>query len=145
MSDSKDEALLKSFKTQLKDNVLSMLLNFEELLKLVSPRTPGQITNDTEQELNAFEMQVRAGNFVRAGEALIKLVHDVKEYQIIYDYSYIEEEMDRQSEAMHAKVTEYDQTLIKMVKDLEDELSELEYEYYEKSGGPDLDSKDLLV
>ncbi|KMY90231.1 mediator of RNA polymerase II transcription subunit 22 [Drosophila simulans] len=133
---SKDEALLKSFKTQLKDNVLSMLVNFEELIKLVSPKTPGQITNDTEQELNAYEMQVRAGNFVRAGEALIKLVHDVKEYQIIYDHSFVEEEMDKQSESMDAKVVECDEALIKIVKDLEDELSDLEDEYYEKSGGP---------
>ncbi|XP_032572193.1 mediator of RNA polymerase II transcription subunit 22 [Drosophila sechellia] len=133
---SKDEALLKSFKTQLKDNVLSMLVNFEELIKLVSPKTPGQITNNTEQELNAYEMQVRAGNFVRAGEALIKLVHDVKEYQIIYDHSFVEEEMDRQSESMEAKVVECDEALIKIVKDLEDELSDLEDEYYEKSGGP---------
>ncbi|XP_033151122.1 mediator of RNA polymerase II transcription subunit 22 isoform X1 [Drosophila mauritiana] len=133
---SKDEALLKSFKTQLKDNVLSMLVNFEELIKLVSPKTPGQITNNTEQELNAYEMQVRAGNFVRAEEALIKLVHDVKEYQIIYDHSFVEEEMDRQSESMDAKVVECDEALIKIVRDLEDELLDLEDEYYEKSGGP---------
>ncbi|XP_033151126.1 mediator of RNA polymerase II transcription subunit 22 isoform X2 [Drosophila mauritiana] len=112
---SKDEALLKSFKTQLKDNVLSMLVNFEELIKLVSPKTPGQITNNTEQELNAYEMQ---------------------EYQIIYDHSFVEEEMDRQSESMDAKVVECDEALIKIVRDLEDELLDLEDEYYEKSGGP---------
>ncbi|XP_043643163.1 mediator of RNA polymerase II transcription subunit 22 [Drosophila teissieri] len=131
----KDDALLNSFKTQLKDDVQSILLNFEELLRMVSVRTKGQITDWTQQEMHALEMQVRAGNLLRAGEALIKLVNDIKEYQIIYDFSAIEEEMKRHSELLSVKQVEYDAKISDIVKDLADELTEFEEEYYGNSSG----------
>ncbi|KRJ98119.1 mediator of RNA polymerase II transcription subunit 22 [Drosophila yakuba] len=131
----KDGALLNSFKTQLRDNVQIILLNFEELLRMVSARTQGQIADGTQQEMHALEMQVRSGNLLRAGEALLKLVTDIKEYHIIYDFSSIQEEMNRQSKLLHDKQEEYDAKISEIVKDLADELTELEEEYYENSSG----------
>ncbi|XP_039479958.2 mediator of RNA polymerase II transcription subunit 22 [Drosophila santomea] len=131
----KDGALLNSYKTQLRDNVQIILLNFEELLRMVFARTLGQIADGTQQEMHALEMQVRSGNLLRAGEALLKLVNDIKEYCIIYDFSSIEEEMNRQSKLLCAKQVEYDAIISEIVKDLADELTELEEEYYENSCG----------
>ncbi|XP_026834001.1 mediator of RNA polymerase II transcription subunit 22 [Drosophila erecta] len=129
----KDEALLNSFKTQLNDNVQLILLNFEELLRMVSIGTRGQIPDATQQEMHALEMQLRSGNLIRAAEALMKLVNDIKEYHIIYDSLSIEEEMNRYSELQRDKQVEYDRKISEIVKDLDDHLTELEEEYYEFS------------
>ncbi len=62
---SKD-ALLKSYRKRLKEDVGSMAANFMEIIKLCKVEEEGQITRATQCEEDAFEMQVRAANMVRS-------------------------------------------------------------------------------
>ncbi len=61
---SKD-ALLKSYRKRLKDDIDSMVTNFSEIVKLCRLEEENQITRATQCEQDAFEMQVRAANMVR--------------------------------------------------------------------------------
>ena len=45
-----------------------------------------QVGRATQSEEDALEMQVRASNMVRAGESLMKLVSDLKQYLILNDF-----------------------------------------------------------
>ena len=59
------DALLKSYRKRLKDDVTSMISNFTEIIKLCKIEEPNQISRPAECEEDAFEMQVRAANMVR--------------------------------------------------------------------------------
>ncbi|KAJ8964258.1 hypothetical protein NQ314_005024 [Rhamnusium bicolor] len=63
------EALLKSYRTRLKDDVKSMLENFEEIVKLSKGEHDTQLSRMTQCEQDTYEMHVRAANIVRAGES----------------------------------------------------------------------------
>ena len=60
---SKD-ALLKSYRKRLKEDVTSMASNFQEIVKLCKVEEETQIGRATQCEEDAFEMQVRAANMV---------------------------------------------------------------------------------
>lgn len=60
---SKD-ALLKSYRKRLKDDVGSMMTNFMEIIKLCKIEEESQVMRATQCEEDAFEMQVRAANMV---------------------------------------------------------------------------------
>jgi len=60
---SKD-ALLKSYRKRLKDDITSMVTNFQEIIKLCKVEEESQIARATQCEEDAFEMQVRAANMV---------------------------------------------------------------------------------
>ncbi|XP_017055116.1 mediator of RNA polymerase II transcription subunit 22 isoform X3 [Drosophila ficusphila] len=51
------EALLKSYNARLKDDVRSMLENFDEILKLARRESHSQISKTTQCEQDALEMQ----------------------------------------------------------------------------------------
>ncbi|XP_016991809.1 mediator of RNA polymerase II transcription subunit 22 [Drosophila rhopaloa] len=127
------ETLLKTYKNQLKVDVRNMLVNFEEIMKLASRESPNQICKATQCEQDALEMQVRAANMVRAGESLIKLVHDIKEFHILYDFPAIDEDIKKKSELCSAMQAEYDDKIARVAKDMADELSDLEDEYNSSS------------
>ena len=61
---SKD-ALLKTYRKRLKDDVAAMIANFMEIIKLYKVEDVNQVTRATQSEEDAFEMQVRAANMVR--------------------------------------------------------------------------------
>lgn len=103
MAQSKD-SLLKSYNTRLKEDVKSMLENFEgkrkilyltylqfitliqllEVIKMAKGENEGsQLSKLTQCEQDAYEMQVRAANIVRAGESLLKLVSDIKQFLVL--------------------------------------------------------------
>ena len=60
---SKD-ALLKSYRKRLKEDINSMTSNFMEIIKLCRVEEESQVTRATQCEEDAFEMQVRAANMV---------------------------------------------------------------------------------
>ena len=60
---SKD-ALLKSYRKRLRDDIGSMTSNFMEIIKLCRVEEETQVSRATQCEEDAFEMQVRAANMV---------------------------------------------------------------------------------
>ncbi|CAB0044715.1 unnamed protein product [Trichogramma brassicae] len=109
------EALLKSYSTRLKEDIKSMLENFEEILKLAKIDTETNLSKLVQCEQEAYEMQVRAANMVRAGESLLKLVSDIKQYLILNDF---------------LSQNECDQKLANLRDDMATELYDLEEEYF---------------
>lgn len=108
------EALLKSYRTRLKDDVKSMLENFEgkyfgsifkialticflEIVKLAKGEHDTQLSRMTQCEQDTFETHVRAANMVRAGESLMKLVSDIKQYLILNDFPSVNEAIAQNS------------------------------------------------
>ena len=62
------DALLKSYRKRLKDDIGSMVANFTEIIKLCQiskSEEESQVSRSTLCEEEAFEMQVRAANMVR--------------------------------------------------------------------------------
>ena len=93
---SKD-ALLKSYRKRLKDDVRSMADNFSEVVKICRVEEENQIGRATQAEEDALEMQVRASNMVRAGESLMKLVSDLKQYLILNDFPSVNDAISQNS------------------------------------------------
>jgi len=93
---SKD-ALLKSYRKRLKDDVKSMADNFSEIVKLCRVEDENQVSRPTQAEEDGLEMQVRASNMVRAGESLMKLVSDLKIYLILNDFPNVNEAISSNS------------------------------------------------
>lgn len=151
------EALLKSYTTRLKDDVKSMLENFEgndlsnlktspifqiirqllkeyliptEILKLAKGENDTQLSRMTQCEQDTYEMHVRAANMVRAGESLMKLVSDIKQYLILNDFPSVNEAITQNSKLFRNKQAECDQKLASLRDDMAADLHDLEEEYY---------------
>ncbi|XP_016949624.1 mediator of RNA polymerase II transcription subunit 22 [Drosophila biarmipes] len=124
------EALLKSYNARLKDDVRSMLENFEEILKLARRESHSQISKTTQCEQDALEMQVRSANMVRAGESLMKLVADLKQYLILNDFHSVNEAITNNSQLFRNTQSECDKKLMKLRDEMAMDLYDLEEEYY---------------
>lgn len=141
------EALLKSYRTRLKDDVKSMLENFEgnrrpfhllkiiytiisEIVKLAKGEHDTQLSRMTQCELDTYEMHVRASNIVRAGESLMKLVSDLKQYLILNDFPSVNDAITQNSKLFRTKQAECDQKLMSLRDDMAADLYDLEEEYY---------------
>ncbi|EDW25961.1 GL14209 [Drosophila persimilis] len=124
------EALLKSYNARLKEDVRSMLENFEETLKLARRESHSQISRTTQCEQDALEMQIRASNMVRAGESLMKLVADLKQYLILNDFHSVNEAITNNSQLFRATQIECDKKLMKLRDEMAMDLYDLEEEYY---------------
>ncbi|XKL68341.1 hypothetical protein PGB90_003832 [Kerria lacca] len=124
------EALLKSYNSRLKDDVKSMLENFEEIVKLCKVEHDIQISRMTQCELDAYEMQVRSANMVRAAESLLKLVSDIKQYLILNDFPSVNDAITTNSKLFRTKQQECDQKLQTLRDDMVADLYDLEEEYY---------------
>ncbi|XP_055677341.1 mediator of RNA polymerase II transcription subunit 22 [Lutzomyia longipalpis] len=124
------EALLKSYNTRLKDDVKSMQENFEEILKLAKGENDSQLSKITQCEQDTYEMQVRAANIVRAGESLMKLVSDIKQYLILNDFHSVNEAITANSQLYRSTQSDCDKKLMGLRDDLAADLYDLEEEYY---------------
>uniref|UniRef100_A0A1B6KJG0 Mediator of RNA polymerase II transcription subunit 22 n=1 Tax=Graphocephala atropunctata TaxID=36148 RepID=A0A1B6KJG0_9HEMI len=124
------EALLKSYTSRLKDDVKSMLENFEEIVKLSKGENETQLSRMTQCEQDTYEMHVRAANIVRAGESLMKLVSDIKQYLILNDFPSVNEAITQNSKLFRTKQAECDQKLMTLRDDMAADLYDLEEEYY---------------
>ncbi|KAK4018525.1 mediator of RNA polymerase II transcription subunit 22 [Daphnia magna] len=124
------EALLKSYNKRLKDDVKSLLDNFSEIIKLARVEEETQVSRMTQCEEDHFEMLVRASNIVRAGESLMKLVTDLKQYLILNDFPSANEAISQTARSMLAMQQESDRKLMALRDDLAADLYDLEEEYY---------------
>lgn len=84
----------------------------------------------TQCEQDTYEMQVRAANMVRAGESLMKLVSDIKQFSILNDFPSVNDAIAQNSKLFRAKQAECDQKLASLRDDMATDLFDLEEEYY---------------
>jgi len=130
MAQSKD-SLLKSYNTRLKDDVKSMLENFEEVIKMAKGENEGsQLSKLTQCEQDAYEMQVRAANIVRAGESLLKLVSDIKQFLVLNDFHSVNDAISSSSNLYRATQQDRDHKLMNLRDEMAVDLYDLELEYY---------------
>jgi len=127
------DALLKSYRKRLKDDITSMVANFTEIIKLCKIEEENQIARSAQCEEDAFEMQVRAANMVRAGESLMKLISDIKQYLILNDFPSVNEAIAHNSMLFLDIQEKCDRKLTMLRDELATDLYELEDEYYSSS------------
>ena len=67
---------------------------------------------------------------VRAGESLMKLVSDIKQFLILNDFRTVNEAIHRNTDMYHQTQRSLDQKLLELRDDIAADLYELEEEYY---------------
>lgn len=136
-------------------NFTSINFNISEIIKLAKGENDSQLNRMTQIEQDTFEMQVRAANIgnilffffhtimyawvivnkktyiaVRAGESLMKLVSDIKQYLILNDFPSVNEAITQNSKLFRTKQQECDQKLMSLRDDIAADLYDLEDEYF---------------
>ncbi|XP_071155596.1 mediator of RNA polymerase II transcription subunit 22-like [Mytilus galloprovincialis] len=127
------EALLKTYHKKLKDDIRSMFDNFTEIIRLARVEEDSQIAKMTQTEQDQYEMQVRASNIGRAGESLMKLVSDLKQFLVLNDFPSVNESITTNTQLYKNIQSECDKTLMNLKDEMSVELFELEDEYYSSS------------
>ncbi|XP_076454688.1 mediator of RNA polymerase II transcription subunit 22-like isoform X1 [Babylonia areolata] len=129
------EAQLRDYTMRLKSNVKAMFENFTEIIKLA--RIPvsqveedGQLQRSTQNEQDHYEMQVRAANIVRAGESLMKLVADLKQFRILNDFPSVNDSITGNVHLYQDMQNQIDTKLMALRDEMAADLFELEEEYY---------------
>nr|XP_031531706.1 mediator of RNA polymerase II transcription subunit 22 isoform X2 [Vicugna pacos] len=92
-----------------------------------------QVSRATQGEQDNYEMHVRAANIVRAGESLMKLVSDLKQFLILNDFPSVNEAIDQRNQQLRALQEECDRKLVALRDEVSIDLYELEEEYYSSS------------
>ncbi|XP_067056161.1 mediator of RNA polymerase II transcription subunit 22-like [Acropora muricata] len=128
-----NETLLKSYTKRLKDDVKSILDNFTEIVKSSKVESETQVARLTQSAQDQYEMNVRAANIVRAGESLMKLVSDMKEFLILNDFPSVNTSISERSNALQEINNVTDQQLLTLKQELAVNLFELEQSYYSSS------------
>ncbi|XP_045323399.1 mediator of RNA polymerase II transcription subunit 22 isoform X2 [Leopardus geoffroyi] len=124
------ETLLQSYNKRLKDDIKSIMDNFTEIIKTAKIEDETQVSRATQGEQDNYEMHVRAANIVRAGESLMKLVSDLKQFLILNDFPSVNEAIDQRNQQLRALQEECDRKLIALRDEISIDLYELEEEYY---------------
>ncbi|XP_004593514.2 mediator of RNA polymerase II transcription subunit 22 [Ochotona princeps] len=127
------ETLLQSYNKRLKDDIKSVMDNFTELIKTAKIEDETQVSRATQGEQDHYEMHVRAANIVRAGESLMKLVSDLKQFLILNDFPSVNEAIDQHNQRLRALQDECDRKLVALRDEVSVDLYELEEEYYSSS------------
>ncbi|XP_006029852.2 mediator of RNA polymerase II transcription subunit 22 isoform X2 [Alligator mississippiensis] len=127
------ETLLQSYNKRLKDDVKSIMDNFTEIIKTVKIEDETQVSRATQGEQDNYEMHVRAANIVRAGESLMKLVSDLKQFLILNDFPSVNEAINQRNQQLRSLQDECDKKLIALRDEISIDLYELEEEYYSSS------------
>lgn len=107
-----------------------IVLLLSEIVKLSKSEKETQLSGMTQCEQYTFEMHVRAANIVRAGESLMKLVSDIKQYLILNDFPSVNEAITQNSKLFRTKQAECDQKLMTLRDDMAADLYDLEEEFY---------------
>lgn len=118
------EALLKTYHKKLKDDVRSMFDNFTEIIRLARVEEDSQIAKMTQTEQDQYEMQVRASNIGRAGESLMKLVSDLKQFLVLNDFPSVNESISTNTQLYKNIQSECDKTLMNLKDEMSVELFE---------------------
>nr|XP_014340844.1 PREDICTED: mediator of RNA polymerase II transcription subunit 22 isoform X2 [Latimeria chalumnae] len=127
------ETLLQSYNKRLKDDIKSVMDNFTEIIKTAKIEEETQVSRATQSEQDHYEMHVRAANIVRAGESLMKLVSDLKQFLILNDFPSVNESINQNNQQLHSLQEECDKKLIALRDEIAIDLYELEEEYYSSS------------
>ncbi|XP_032993442.1 mediator of RNA polymerase II transcription subunit 22 isoform X1 [Lacerta agilis] len=127
------ETLLQSYNKRLKDDIKSVMDNFTEIIKSAKIEEETQVSRATQGEQDNYEMQVRAANIVRAGESLMKLVSDLKQFLILNDFPSVNEAINQRNQQLRSLQEECDKKLIALRDEISIDLYELEEEYYSSS------------
>ncbi|XP_051836238.1 mediator of RNA polymerase II transcription subunit 22 [Antechinus flavipes] len=127
------ETLLQSYNKRLKDDIKSIMDNFTEIIKTAKIEDETQVSRATQGEQDNYEMHVRAANIVRAGESLMKLVSDLKQFLILNDFPSVNEAIDQRNQQLRGLQDECDKKLISLRDEISIDLYELEEEYYSSS------------
>uniref|UniRef100_A0A8W8KXS9 Mediator of RNA polymerase II transcription subunit 22 n=1 Tax=Magallana gigas TaxID=29159 RepID=A0A8W8KXS9_MAGGI len=115
------EALLKSYNKKLKDDIQSMLVNFEEIIKLARMDEDSQISKYTQTEEDQYEMQVRAANI---------FVSDLKQFMILNDFPSVNDSILKNTKNCKSQQQDLDNKLTSLRDEMAMDLFELEDEYY---------------
>ncbi|AWP06835.1 putative mediator of RNA polymerase II transcription subunit 22 isoform 2 [Scophthalmus maximus] len=134
------ETLLQNYNKRLKDDIRSILDNFTEIIKTAKIEDETQVSRATQAEQDHYEMHVRAANIVRAGESLMKLVSDLKQFLILNDFPSVNDAISLQNQHLRSLQEECDKKLTSLRDEIAIDLYELEEEYYSSS---QWDSTDL--
>lgn len=127
------ETLLKSYTKRLKDDVKSILDNFTEIVKSSKVEDETQVSRLTQSAQDQYEVNVRAANIVRAGESILKLVSDMKEFLILNDFPSVNATISERSSTLQEMTNQTDQKLLNLKQELALNLYELEQSYYSSS------------
>lgn len=127
------ETLLKSYTKRLKDDVKSILDNFTEIVKSSKVEDETEVSRLTQSAQDQYEVNVRAANIVRAGESLLKLVSDMKEFLILNDFPSVNATISERSSTLQEMTNQTDQKLLTLKQELALNLYELEQSYYSSS------------
>ncbi|UJR35852.1 hypothetical protein I4U23_028596 [Adineta vaga] len=128
-----------AFHKQAKDSLQSILDHFMAMINLmkvedvsqiqVKDQVPRILTNTTDD----FEMRVRAHNMVRAFESLLKLVSDLKDQAVLYDFRAINDAVRAQRQRFKNQQSDVDTKLVSLRDRLALEMVKFEDEYSNKS------------
>lgn len=88
------------------------------------------IFQDTKQNTGAVINNLSFFLSVRAGESLMKLVSDIKQYLILNDFPSVNEAIAQNSKLFRTKQQECDQKLMSLRDDIAADLYDLEDEYF---------------
>ncbi|XP_034094182.1 mediator of RNA polymerase II transcription subunit 22 isoform X1 [Gymnodraco acuticeps] len=124
------ESLLQNYNKRLKDDIRSILDNFTEIIKTAKIEDETQVSRATQAEQDHYEMHVRAANIVRAGESLMKLVSDLKQFLILNDFPSVNDAISLQNQHLRSLQEECDKKLTSLRDEIAIDLYELEEEYY---------------
>ncbi|XP_068617060.1 mediator of RNA polymerase II transcription subunit 22 isoform X1 [Brachionichthys hirsutus] len=124
------EMLLQNYNKRLKDDIKSILDNFTEIIKTAKIEDETQVSRATQAEQDHYEMHVRAANIVRAGESLMKLVSDLKQFLILNDFPSVNDAISLQNQQLRSLQEECDKKLTSLRDEIAIDLYELEEEYY---------------
>uniref|UniRef100_A0AAQ4RVF4 Mediator of RNA polymerase II transcription subunit 22 n=1 Tax=Gasterosteus aculeatus aculeatus TaxID=481459 RepID=A0AAQ4RVF4_GASAC len=133
------ESLLQNYNKRLKDDIRSILDNFTEIIKTAKIEEETQVARATQAEQDHYEMHVRAANIrefvladqlVRAGESLMKLVSDLKQFLILNDFPSVNDAISLQNQQLRSLQEECDKKLTSLRDEIAIDLYELEEEYY---------------
>ncbi|GAB6023338.1 Mediator of RNA polymerase II transcription subunit 22 [Chamberlinius hualienensis] len=99
-------------------------------MKLARIEDDTQVSRVTACEQDQYEMHVRAANVVRAGESLMKLVSDIKQYLILNDFPSVNQSITDNSQMFLKMQNDFDIKLMALRDDMAADLYDLEEEYY---------------
>ena len=118
---------LFNFQRRLKNDIKSIIDNYSDLYNMVKndPEKP-----PTKLDLLSLEVTVRAASINRASESILKLIWEIKQYQKINDFPWINNAIANKSEENLKKTQEIDMGLTLLRDEITNELYELEEEYY---------------
>ena len=122
-------------------------LLFSEIVRLAKGENETQLSKMTQCEQDTYEMQVRASNIgkfdenlviskintyfcfnftVRAGESLMKLVSDIKQYLILNDFHSVNDAICSSSQLYRSTQMDRDNKLMMVRDDMAADLYDLE-------------------